>query len=113
MKEKEDLKKEIEAVLFAAGRKVSIDEIARLCKADKKEVEDTIKELKQEYNQKDSPMFLTEEADGYKLTIREKYLSIVKEITPHTELDRSTMETLAVIAWKQPVLQAEVIKTRT
>lgn len=113
MKEKEDLKKEIEAVLFAAGRKVSIDEIARLCKAEKKETEDTIKELKQEYNQKDSPMFLTEEADGYKLTIREKYLSIVKEITPHTELDRSTMETLAVIAWKQPVLQAEVIKTRT
>lgn len=113
MKEKEDLKKELEAVLFAAGRKVTVDELAKICRADRKGVEDAVKELKQEYEQKNSPLLLTEEADGFKLTVREKYLSVVKEITPHTELNRAMMETLAVIAWKQPVMQAEVIKIRT
>lgn len=113
MKEKEDLKKELEAVLFAAGRKVTVDELAKICNSDRKGVEDAVKELKHEYEQKNSPLLLTEEVDGFKLTVREKYLSVVKEVTPHTELNRAMMETLAVIAWKQPVMQAEVIKIRT
>ncbi|MFO8015828.1 MAG: SMC-Scp complex subunit ScpB [Candidatus Woesearchaeota archaeon] len=113
MKEKEDLKKEIEAVLFAAGRKVSLEEIAKLCKADQKEVEDALKEIKEDYSSNQSPLFLTEEGDGYKLTVREKYLPLVKEVTPHTELSRSMLGTLAVIAWKQPVMQSEVINIRT
>ncbi|PIN86431.1 SMC-Scp complex subunit ScpB [Candidatus Woesearchaeota archaeon CG10_big_fil_rev_8_21_14_0_10_44_13] len=113
MKEKEELKKEIEAVLFAAGRKITLDELAKLCRADKKEIDDAVKELKQDYEKNSSPLLLTEEVDGYKLTVREKYLSIVKEVTPHTELNKAMLETLAVIAWKHPAMQSDVIKIRT
>ena len=107
------LKKEAEALLFAAGRKISVEEIAKLCKAEKKDIENALAELKKEYAEKDSPLFLIEEGDGWKMTVKDRYISLVKEVSPHTELNRAMLETLAVIAWKQPVLQSEVIKMRT
>ena len=109
----EDLKKEVEALLFAAGRKVSVDELVLLCKSEKKKVSTTLEELKKEYAEKESAMFLIEEGDGWKMTVRDRYIPLVKEISPHTELSRSMLETLAVIAWKHPALQADIIKMRS
>ena len=43
---------------------------------------------------------------------KEKYLALIQNIVTETELDKSLMETLAVIAWKYPILQADVIRLR-
>ena len=108
-----ELKNQIEAVLFASGKKVTYEELARLCNTDISAVKSEVQALKKEYEQRDSPLILTEEADGWKMTVREKYLSLVHKMLPETELSKSVLETLAVIAWKQPVLQSYVIKIRT
>ena len=49
---------------------------------------------------------------GWKLTVRDEYVPLVSSIVSSTELDRPLMETLAVIAWKYPIVQSEVIKLR-
>ena len=108
-----DLKKQAEAVLFAAGNKVEIGEIARLCKADINSLKKALKELKKDYDEKDSSLIIYEEGNFWKLTVREAYMNLVQQINPHTELDKTTIETLAVIAWKAPILQSDVIKART
>ncbi len=108
-----DLIKKVEAVLFAAGRMVLLDDIARFCNATKEDTKKTLFELKQQYEQRESPLLLIEEGDGWKLTVGEKYLDVVKEIVPTTELTKQVLETLAVIAWKQPILQSEVVNIRT
>jgi segregation and condensation protein B len=112
MEEEKNLKKEIEAILFAAGRMVELDEIARLCKADKNDVGPFLKELKADYERSDSPMFLIQEGNGWKMTVREKYLGVIREVATHTELNKALLETLAIVAWKQPVMQADVVKIR-
>ncbi len=109
-----ELKKKLEAILFAAGRKVEVEEIARLLKLkDLELIKVAIEALKHEYDDKNSPLLLTPEGTGWKLTVREKYLALVREISPHTELAKALLETLAVVAWKQPVLQSDVIKIRS
>jgi len=108
-----DLKKQAEAVLFAAGSRIEISEIARLCKSDINSLKGALKELKKDYDEKDSSLMLSEEGNFWKLTVREAYMALVQQINPHTELDKTTIETLAVIAWKAPILQSDVIKTRT
>ena len=107
----DDLQNKVEAVLFAAGRMVSLDELAALCKTTPGFIKEALKELKQKFSD-DSPIILIEEGDGWKFSVREKYLDLVKNITPHMEMGKPVLETLAVIAWKQPVLQAEVINIR-
>jgi len=109
----EELKKKVEAILFSAGRKLEFEEIRRLCRAKEEDLKQVLEELKKEIDEKDSSIMLVEEGNGWKLTIREKYLNVVRRIVTQTELTKSIMETLAVIAWKYPVVQSEVIKIRT
>lgn len=106
-------KKKIEAVLFATGDKISVEEISKLTKLDIEAVKKLLKELQQDYKQKDSPFIIIEEGDNWKLTVGEEYMPIVQKIVPHTELSKTIMETLAVIAWKAPVLQSDIIRLRT
>ncbi len=109
-----ELKKQIEALLFSAGRKLNVEELSRLIGIESsKEIIKSANELKRSYDDSESPLMIIEEGDGWKMTVREKYLPLVRNINPHTELSKTTMETLAVIAWKSPILQSTVIKVRT
>ncbi|MBW2964095.1 SMC-Scp complex subunit ScpB [Candidatus Woesearchaeota archaeon] len=109
-----DVKKEVEAILFSAGRVVKLKELqALLGLKNPGLITEAIKELMQEYVERESPTMIVEEDEGYKLAVKERFLPIVQKINPHTELSKSMLETLAVITWKQPILQADVIKIRT
>lgn len=106
-------KKMIEALLFASGRYMSIETLMNLTKAENKEsIIETINKLKDEYNNRESPLMIVEEKDGYKLTVREQYLSLVRKIVSETELPKTILETLAVIAWKNPAKQSDIIQIR-
>ena len=109
----QELKRKIEAVLFSVGKKISIEELSKLCRQDSQTIKQALGELKQEHDGKNSSMMLVEEGDSWKLAVREDYLGIVKKVVKTTEITKSVMETLAVIAWKAPVLQSEVIRIRT
>lgn len=108
-----DLKKSVEAVLFAAGRMVSLEELTRLTGIkDESALKKAARELKEELDTNDSPIMVVEEGSGWKLSVREKFLPTVQQIVPHTDLSRPMLETLAVVAWKQPAKQSEVVKYR-
>ncbi len=108
-----ELKNQIEALLFACGRKMTLDELKLHLPASSAAIKEAIAELQKEYTDRESPVMIVQEGDSWKLTTREKYLSIVRKINPNTELTKTMMETLAVIAWKQPITQSEVIAIRT
>ncbi len=105
-------KKRIEAVLFAIGDRIEDHEIAAHVKLDLESTKKILHELKIDYEQKDSAFILSNQANTWKLTVGERYMDTVQNIMPHTELSRAIMESLAVIAWKAPVLQSDVINTR-
>ncbi len=108
------LKDQVEAILFASGRKMKVEEIARLCRVrDAELVKAALKELQQKYEQDNASLVLVGEGDIWNLTVRERYLPLVQKIVSETELPKSVIETLAVIAWRNPVLQSEVIRVRT
>lgn len=110
----QELQNQVDAILFAAGDKIEITEIARLCNLGHNLdlVESLVKTLQEKYNSHPTLM-LVREGNALKLRIREKYISIVKNIATKTELTKSVMETLAIVAYKVPVLQSEIIQIRT
>jgi segregation and condensation protein B len=110
----EDLKNQLEAILFSVGKKISIEELSRLCKVtNQKIIVSKLQELMHDYEQKESSLMLVSEKDNWKLTIRERHLSLVKNLAIDTELNRPVTETLAMIAFKYPVMQSEIIKIRS
>jgi segregation and condensation protein B len=107
-----ECKARVEAILFAIGKYLDDDTIAQLCDIDKRNVKKALEELKNDYDARDTALMIIQEGSNWKINVREKYLSLVRKIVADTELSKSIMETLAVIAWKSPVYQNEVVKIR-
>src|SRR3989338_7030153 len=110
---KTSIKSKVEAVLFSVGHKISLDDISKLCRSTKEDVITALNELKKEYEDKQSSLMIVEEGDFWKFTVRDHYTQIVRKIVTETELTKSVLETLAIIAFKYPILQSDLIKLRT
>ena len=106
-------RKKIEAVLFAVGDKIEEAELARLTRLPLETVKAELHKLKEDYSQAQSTFIVLNEGTKWKLTVGEDYMPIVQKIVPKTELSRPVLETLAVIAWKSPVLQSNIINIRS
>lgn len=111
----DELLKRIESILFAAGKKLLVEDIAKLCgkKDEQEKIVEGLRMLQVHYSGSDSSLMVVQDGDSWKLTVREKYLPFVRKIVTQTELKKSVMETLAVLAYKAPMLQSELIKIRT
>lgn len=109
-----DLRKKAEAVLFSAGRKIDFEDIRKLCRCREPELlKQALSDLKEDYDRRDTSLMITEHGTSWKMIVKEQYAKIMRRIVSDTELPKTIMETLAVIAWKNPVLQSDVIKIRT
>ena len=109
-----ELKNTIESLLFSAGKRLTLEELGRLCKEENPDaIRVALELLKKELDDKQSSLMLVQEGDAYKLTVREKYISVVKKVVTTPEMPKSILETLAVVAYKAPALQSQVIKIRT
>ncbi|MBI4450991.1 SMC-Scp complex subunit ScpB [Candidatus Woesearchaeota archaeon] len=110
----EELKKRVESVLFSVGRRIHVDEIARLAKCrDAAEARAALELLKAEYDLRNSSLIISQDGDEWKLTVRDTYLPLVRKIVSRTELPKGVTETLAVIAYKAPFMQSALVKIRT
>ncbi|MBS3096204.1 SMC-Scp complex subunit ScpB [Candidatus Woesearchaeota archaeon] len=110
---KPSVKSKVEAIIFSTGHRMSLDEISKLSRSIKDDVLNSLKELQKEYDEKQSSLMLVEEGDFWKFTVRDHFIPMVRKIVTETELSRTMLETLAVIAFKYPILQSDLIKLRT
>jgi len=103
----------VEAVLFALGREVLDEDVAKLSGVDLDEAKTILSSLQDQYNKDNSnALFIRNNDNFWKFTLKDNYLTLVSDLVTHTELDKPVMETLAVIAWNHPALQADIIKIR-
>ena len=105
----------IEAILFAMGDSVEINTLSKAMEISVREVKDHIDYLKNKYEQDDSGIGLIELENAIQLcTKKEMYEYLVKiaKTPKKAVLTDSLMETLSIIAYKQPITRLEVEKIR-
>jgi len=108
-----ELKKKIEAILYTTGKFTSLEEIAKLCGFGSTSlVHQAIKELQQEYENKETSITLEQKNNKFKLNIKKEYQHLTSKLVSELEFNMPVQKTLAIIAFKQPVHQAQVIKIR-
>ncbi|MFW5746376.1 MAG: SMC-Scp complex subunit ScpB [Nanoarchaeota archaeon] len=103
----------VEAILFAAGQKVPVQDIIKLSRSSQQEVEQALNALVSIYKEREGALMVFQEGRNWKLTVKERYLPLVRNIVAETELSKATMETLAVIAWKAPIKQSDLVDIRS
>jgi segregation and condensation protein B len=106
-------KKVIEAVLFASGKPVSSHELAKSLDMETRDVTRHMKELMKEYEERGGPVEITKTIkDEYVMQLSDEYSEMAENYLPRARESRALLKTLALIAYKQPIEQSEVINVR-
>ncbi len=105
----------IEAILFVAGEAVGIRELARALQINEKDLAEALNRLGDEYDYEQRGFLLKRFGDKVQLATRPLYSEDVLRLLQPVQqqsLSQAAMETLAVVAYKQPVTRAEVEQIR-
>jgi len=113
--EREELKSIVENVLLAADQPINADELCKifLDGTDKSQLQSILDELKEEYSSRN--LQVIEVADGYQLCTRHEYNDYIRKflkLDRSTRLSQPSLDTLSIIAYKQPLTRQEVDEIR-
>lgn len=103
------IKETIEAILFAVGRMVTIEELVLALEIDKNQLEEIIENMKEDYKTRGIELIKIE--NGYQLCTKKEYYEYIYPILDKRtkpNLSTAALETLAIIAYNQRTTRAEI-----
>jgi segregation and condensation protein B len=110
-----DLVAAVEAIIFVSDEPVTVKLLADVLDEDKQAVEAAVEQLVSESDNRDSGLQLREVAGGWQLATKTQYHEEIRNFLktrPSAKLSLAALETLAVIAYKQPVTVPEILEIR-
>lgn len=110
-----ELKAITEALIFVAEEPLDLKLIAKILKVDQSAVQESIDSLVEDYNSRTGGLQLREIAGGWQISTRPEHHEHVRAYLrskPSAKLSLASLETLAVIAYKQPVTVPEILEIR-
>jgi len=109
------IKKIIEALLFVSQKPLTIEEIRQAFDGiEDKDIEGAIEELKRDYSGQDRSFGIAELAGGWQIVTNPEFAPWISKLFKQNEvrLSNPAMETLAIIAYKQPLTRSEMERIR-
>lgn len=105
----------IEALVFVSEEPLTTKTIAEVLGEEKGWIETAVEQLAAEFNERDGGLLLREVAGGWQIATRPQYHEHVRRFLksqPSAKLSLAALETLAVIAYKQPITVPEILEIR-
>lgn len=105
----------VEALTFVADEPISAKVLAEVLDEERESIQAAFEEIRNEYNERGSGLQLREIAGGWQIATRTELHEDVRKFLrtrPSAKLSLASLETLAVIAYKQPVTVPEILEIR-
>ncbi|MDQ3323645.1 MAG: SMC-Scp complex subunit ScpB [Acidobacteriota bacterium] len=105
----------VEALIFVADEPLSVKTLADVLAEDRETIEAAIGELEKEYETRAGGLQLRQIAGGWQISTRAEYHEEIRaflKTRPNAKLSLAALETLAVIAYKQPATVPEILEIR-
>lgn len=115
MEDRQYTKGLIEALLFLSSEPIKLASLSKSIGLEKLELREILDELVLDYQEKDGGFVLREIAGGYQFITNQRYSEVLSNIFKDKRretLSRSTLDTLAIIAYKQPITLTELDEIR-
>lgn len=113
--ERNQAKAVLEAILFTMGESVEVDRLAAVIEEDKKLTKELLLEMKEEYESREGGVTLIELEDSFQMCTKGdmyEYLIKIAKTPRKYVLTDTLLETLSIIAYKQPITKVEIEKIR-
>ncbi len=104
-----------EALIFVADEPLTVKTLAEVLEEEKEAVEAAVEHLRAEFDERGGGLVLREIAGGWQISTRPQYHEEIRrylKTRPSAKLSLAALETLAVIAYKQPVTVPEILEIR-
>ncbi|MGD8901436.1 MAG: SMC-Scp complex subunit ScpB [Desulfobacterales bacterium] len=111
----DDLKNIVESLLFVADEPLTIERLKQIISgAETKALREALEELTADYETRQGGFYLNPVAGGYQIRTRPEYMEWIKRLLqPKPQrLSKAALETLAIIAYKQPVIRSDIEQLR-
>lgn len=105
----------LEALLFLSGEPVILSSLKTVSGLDEAEIKKLMGEISADYRDRDGGILIAEIATGYQMITNPQYAAWIRKFdnsTVSNKLSAAALETLAIIAYKQPLIKAEVEQIR-
>ncbi|HEY6010070.1 MAG TPA: SMC-Scp complex subunit ScpB, partial [Nitrospirota bacterium] len=110
--EDQQLKSAIEALLFVSGNPLSIDKLKGIFEeVEPDRIREQVRALQQDYDDRGAGIMLAEVAGGHQMATRPDHYGWIrkfKSVKVSAHLSKPALETLAIVAYKQPITRTEV-----
>lgn len=111
-----ELKAVLEAIIYLLNEPMPVIQIAQALGRDVKDVEPVLRQLAEESNRPDRGIFFREVAGGYQMATKPEHHEVLRNFVQNLKqplkLSQAALETLAVIAYKQPITMPEILEIR-
>lgn len=105
----------IEAMLFVSGDPITLESIKGILDIPEADIKQVVNELIAEYRERDRGLLILEIAQGYQMVTNPLCAKLLRKFTnaaTSNKLSMPALETLAIIAYKQPIIKAEIEQIR-
>jgi segregation and condensation protein B len=112
---REELRRDLEALLFVSDEPVASVVLAQALELERRDVDELCEELARDYEERGAGIVLRPVAGGWRLTTSPEAASTVERYvlaSRHTRLTKAALETLSIVAYKQPVTRHQISAIR-
>ncbi len=109
------LKSQIESLLFISAKSLNLNDLVKLTKKDKKEIEKAVLELKEDYKAKESGLQIIKNNSNYQMVSAAENAKLVQKFLEDEtsgELSQPSLEALTIIAYRGPIAKIELERIR-
>lgn len=113
--EDREVKSIIEALLFVAGEPVTLDTLRKIVEVDKYNTDRILRDIINDYSINNSGLLILEVAGGFQMVTNPASSPWIKKLLSTSmpkRLTQSSLETIAIIAYRQPIIKAEIESIR-
>jgi segregation and condensation protein B len=113
--EEREKKSVLEAILFLSGELLTVTTLKEVTELPESEIKTLMDELIMEYQVRNTGMLIVEIANGYQMVTNSELSEWIKKFkSSHmsTKLSMPALETLSIIAYKQPIIKVEIEQIR-
>jgi segregation and condensation protein B len=106
----EKLRSVVEAALYMANEPITIAQMSKMFDTEPEKIKEVVENFKKDLESSDHGIYLLETSRGYQIRVKPKLDPLVRKLTPYKDLSRGLLRVLALVAYKQPITQSEIVK---
>lgn len=100
----------LEAALFMASDPLSMRQLEKILRVTSDKIRVLLEEIRADFSDEKHGVFLIESSAGWQMRVKPQFAQAVRGLTPYHELSRGLLKVLAMVAYKQPITQSQIVK---